>query len=226
MNRFKATLAIATVSLLALTACGGDATKVTEGAKDAVDQTAKTATEGVTKAGEGAMKAGDAAKDAVGGVATKAGEGATKAGEGAMKAGDAAKDAVGGVATKAGEGVAKAGDAAKDAVGGVATKAGGVMGLVALKDTIPGLKDSATAAIAAVKSGDFKGAQAEATKLQESWGKVSEMVKTHSGGSYEKINSTLKTVQTELKAPSPDKTKILADLTSLSSSVSGLVSIK
>jgi hypothetical protein len=197
MKRFKATLAIAAVSLFALTACGGDATKVTEGAKDAVDQTAKTATEGVTKAGEGAMKTGDAAKDAVGGVATKAGEG-----------------------------VAKAGDAAKDAVGGVATKAGGVMGLVALKDTIPGLKDSATAAIAAVKSGDFKGAQAEATKLQESWSKVSEMVKTHSGGSYDKISSTLKTVQTELKAPSPDKTKILADLTSLSSSVSGLASLK
>jgi hypothetical protein len=204
MNRFKATLAITAISLFALTACGGDATKVTEGAKDAVDKTAKTATEGATKAGEGAMKAGDAAKDAVGGVATKAGEGMTKAGEGAMKAGDAAKDAV----------------------GGVATKAGGVMGLVALKDSIPGLKDSATAAIAAVKTGDFKGAQAEATKLQESWGKVSEMVKTHSGGSYDKINSTLKTVQTELKAPSPDKTKILADLTSLSSSVTGLVSVK
>jgi hypothetical protein len=204
MNRFKATLAITAISLFALTACGGDATKVTEGAKDAVDKTAKTATEGATKAGEGAMKAGDAAKDAVGGVATKAGEGAMKAGEGAMKAGDAAKDAV----------------------GGVATKAGGVMGLVALKDSIPGLKDSATAAIAAVKTGDFKGAQAEATKLQESWGKVSEMVKTHSGGSYDKINSTLKTVQTELKAPSPDKTKILADLTSLSSSVTGLVSVK
>jgi hypothetical protein len=204
MNRFKATLAITAISLFALTACGGDATKVTEGAKDAVDKTAKTATEGATKAGEGAMKAGDAAKDAVGGVATKAGEGTMKAGEGAMKAGDAAKDAV----------------------GGVATKAGGVMGLVALKDSIPGLKDSATAAIAAVKTGDFKGAQAEATKLQESWGKVSEMVKTHSGGSYDKINSTLKTVQTELKAPSPDKTKILADLTSLSSSVTGLVSVK
>jgi hypothetical protein len=201
MNRFKATLAIAAISLFALTACGGDATKVTEGAKDAVDKTAKTATEGVTKAGEGAMKAGDAAKDAAGGVATKAGEGMTKAGEGAMKAGDAAKDAVGGVATKA-------------------------MGLVALKDSIPGLKDSATAAIAAVKSGDFKGAQAEATKLQESWSKVSETVKTSSGGSYDKISSTLKTVQTELKAPSPDKTKILADLTSLSSSVSGLASLK
>jgi hypothetical protein len=201
MNRFKATLAIAAVSLFALTACGGDATKVTEGAKDAVDKTAKTATEGVTKAGEGAMKAGEGAKDAVGGVATKAGEGVTKAGEGAMKAGDAAKDAVGGVATKA-------------------------MGLVALKDSIPGLKDSATAAIAAVKSGDFKGAQAEATKLQESWSKVSETVKTSSGGSYDKISSTLKTVQTELKAPSPDKTKILADLTSLSSSVTGLASLK
>jgi hypothetical protein len=194
MNRFKAPLAIAAISLFALTACGGDATKVTEGAKDAIDQTAKTATEGVTKAGEGAMKAGDAAKDAVGGAATKAGEGVTKAG-----------------------------DAAKDAVGGVATKA---MGLVALKDSIPGLKDSATAAIAAVKTGDFKGAQAEATKLQESWSKVSETVKASSGGSYEKITSTLKTVQTELKAPSPDKTKILADLTSLSSSVTGLASLK
>jgi hypothetical protein len=208
MNRFKAPLAIAAISLFALTACGGDATKVTEGAKDAIDQTAKTATEGVTKAGEGV---------------TKAGEGVTKAGEGAMKAGDAAKDAVGGAATKAGEGVTKAGDAAKDAVGGVATKA---MGLVALKDSIPGLKDSATAAIAAVKTGDFKGAQAEATKLQESWSKVSETVKASSGGSYEKITSTLKTVQTELKAPSPDKTKILADLTSLSSSVTGLASLK
>jgi hypothetical protein len=194
MNRFKAPLAIAAISLFALTACGGDATKVTEGAKDAIDQTAKTATEGVTKAGEGAMKAGDAAKDAVGGAATKAGEGVTKAG-----------------------------DAAKDAVGGVATKA---MGLVALKDSIPGLKDSATAAIAAVKTGDFKGAQAEATKLQESWSKVSETVKASSSGSYEKITSTLKTVQTELKAPSPDKTKILADLTSLSSSVTGLASLK
>jgi hypothetical protein len=197
MNRFKATLAIATVSLLALTACGGDATKVTEGAKDAVDQTAKTAAEGATKAGEGAMKAGDAAKDAVGGVATKAGEGAMKAG-----------------------------DAAKDAASKVATNATGAAGLLSLTQSIPGLKTSATAALDAVKKGDFKGAQAEATKLQESWGKVSDVVKTKSGGSFDKISSTLKTVQTELKEPSPDKTKIISDLTSLSSSVAGLASIK
>jgi hypothetical protein len=226
MNRFKATLAIATFSLLALTACGGDATKVTEGAKDAVDKTAKTATEGATKAGEGAMKAGDAAKDAVGGAATKAGEGAMKAGEGAMKAGDAAKDAVGGVATKAGEGAIKAGDTAKNAASKVATNVTGAAGLLSLTQAIPGLKTSATAALDAVKKGDFKAAQEEATKLQDSWTKVSEVVKTKSGGSFDKIGSTLKTVQTELKAPSPDKAKIVTDLTSLSSSVAGLASIK
>jgi hypothetical protein len=219
MNRFKATLAISAISLFALTACGGDATKVTEGAKDAVENTAKTATEGVTKAGEGAMKAGDTAKDAVGGVATKAGEGA-------MKAGDAAKDAVGGVATKAGEGAMKAGDTAKDAASKVATNVTGAAGLLSLTQAIPGLKTSATAALDAVKKGDFKAAQEEATKLQDSWTKVSDVVKTKSGGSFDKISSTLKTVQTELKEPSPDKTKIVTDLTSLSSSVAGLVSIK
>jgi hypothetical protein len=219
MNRFKATLAISAISLFALTACGGDATKVTEGAKDAVENTAKTATEGVTKAGEGAMKAGDTAKDAVGGVATKAGEGA-------MKAGDTAKDAVGGVATKAGEGAMKAGDTAKDAASKVATNVTGAAGLLSLTQAIPGLKTSTTAALDAVKKGDFNAAKEEATKLQDSWTKVSDVVKTKSGGSFDKISSTLKTVQTELKEPSPDKAKIVTDLTSLSSSVAGLVSIK
>jgi hypothetical protein len=219
MNRFKATLAIAAFSILALTACGGDATKVADDAKNAVDQTAKTATEGANKAGEGAMKAGDAAKDAVGGVANKAGEGA-------MKAGDTAKDAVGGVATKAGEGATKMGDTAKNAVGGVAGNVTGAAGLLSLTQTIPGLKTGVTAALDAVKKGDFKAAQEEATKLQESWTKVSEVVKTKSGGSFDKISSTLKTVQTELGESSPDKAKIISDLTSLSSSVTGLASIK
>ncbi len=168
MNRFKATLAIAAFSLFALTACGEEATKVTEGAKDAVGQTAKTATEGAQKAGEGAMKAGESAQ---------------KAGEGAM-------------------------------------------GLMSLKDSIPELKDSAAAALTAAKAGDFKTAQAEVTKLQGSWDKVGGMVKTHSAGSYDKISSTLKTVQTELKAPSPDKAKIMSDLQSLSTNVTGLVAVK
>jgi hypothetical protein len=204
MNRFKATLAIAAFSILALTACGGDATKVADDAKNAVDQTTKTATEGANKAGEGAMKAG----------------------EGAMKAGDAAKDAVGGVATKAGEGATKMGDTAKDAASKVAGNVTGATGLLSLTQTIPGLKTGVTAALDAVKKGDFKAAKEEATKLQESWTKVSDVVKTKSGGSFDKISSTLKTVQTELGESSPDKAKIISDLTSLSSSVTGLASIK
>jgi hypothetical protein len=167
MNRFKATLAIAAFSLFALTACGEEATKVTEGAQ---------------KAGEGAQKAGE--------NAMKAGEGAVKAGEKAMKAGE------------------------------------GAMGLMSLKDSIPGLKDSATAALTAAKAGDFKTAQTEVTKLQESWNKVGGIVKTHSAGNYDKISSTLKTVQTELKAPSPDKAKITSDLQALSTNVTGLVAVK
>lgn len=197
MNRFKATLAIAAFSIFALTACGGDATKVADDAKNAVDQTAKTATEGATKAGEGAMKAGDAAKDAAGGVATKAGEGATKMG-----------------------------DTAKDAATKVAGNMTGAAGLLSLTQTLPGLKTGVTAALDAVKKGDFKAAKEEATKLQESWTKVSDVVKTKSGGSFDKISSTLKTVQTELGESSPDKAKIVSDLTSLSSSVAGLASIK
>jgi hypothetical protein len=219
MNRFKATLAIAAFSIFALTACGGDATKVADDAKNAVDQTTKTATEGANKAGEGAMKAGDAAKDAVGGVANKAGEGA-------MKAGDTAKDAVGGVATKAGEGATKMGDTAKDAAAKVAGNVTGAAGLLSLTKTLPGLKTGVTAALDAVKKGDFNTAKEEATKLQESWTKVSDVVKTKSGGSFDKISSTLKTVQTELGESSPDKAKIISDLTSLSSSVTGLASIK
>jgi hypothetical protein len=169
MNRFKATLAIAAFSLFALTACGGEAAKVTEGAQ---------------KAGEGAMKATTEG-------AQKAGEGAMKAGEGAMKA---------------------------------TTES--AMGLMSLKDSIPGLKDSAAAALTAAKTGDFKTAQEEVTKLKGSWEKVGAIVKTHSAGNYDKINSTLKTVQTELKAPSPDKAKIVADLQSLSTNVTGLVAVK
>jgi hypothetical protein len=157
----------------------------------------------------------EGAKDAVGKTAA---EGAQKAGESAMKAGEGAQ--------KAGESAMKAGEAAKVAAGSAADKAKGAMSLVALKDSIPGLKDNAAAAMTAVKAGDFKAAQAEVTKLQESWGKVSEMVKTSSSGSYDKVSATLKTVQTELKAPTPDKTKVLADLTSLSSAVSGLVAVK
>lgn len=219
MNLFKATLAIAAFSILALTACGGDATKVADDAKNAVDQTAKTATEGANKVGEGVNKAGDATKDAVGGVATKAGEGVNKAG-------DVAKDAVGGVATKAGEGATKMGDTAKDAASKVAGNVTGAAGLLSLTQTIPGLKTGVTAALDAVKKGDFKAAKEEATKLQESWTKVSDVVKTKSGGSFDKISSTLKTVQTELGESSPDKAKIISDLTSLSSSVTGLASIK
>jgi phage-related protein len=198
MNRFKATIAIAALSLLSLTACGEEVKNAAEGAKDTVGQTAQSATEGAKKAGEGAMKAGDGAMKATTEGAQKAGEGAMKAGEGAMKATTSAKDAV----------------------------AGGVGGILSLKDSIPNLKDSAASALTAVKAGDFKTAQAEVTKLQESWGKVSEIVKKQPGGSFEKISTTLKTVQGELKAPSPDKTKIMADLQSLSSSVTGLASLK
>jgi hypothetical protein len=152
-------------------------------------------------------------------VKNTAADSAQKASEGAMKAGEGAQ--------KAGESAMKAADSAKVAAGNAADKAKGAMGnLVALKDSIPGLKDNAAAAITAVKAGDFKAAQTEITKLQESWGKVSEMVKTNSSGSYEKVSTTLKTVQTELKAPNPDKTKVMADLTSLSSAVSGLAAIK
>ncbi len=169
----------------------------------------------LTACGEEVKNATEGAKDTVGKTAA---ESAQKASEGAMKAGETAQ--------KAGETAMKAADTAKVAAGDAADKAKGAMSLVALKDTIPGLKNDAAAAMTAVKAGDFKTAQAEVTKLQESWGKVSEMVKTHSSGSFEKVTTTLKTVQTELKAPTPDKTKVLADLTSLSSAVSGLVAIK
>lgn len=162
----------------------------------------------LTACGEEAKNAAEGAKDAMGKTTQTATEGAQKAGDSAMKVGD---------------GAMKAATSAKDAV---ASNVASVAGVLSLKDSIPNLKDSAASALAAVKTGDFKTAQGEVTKLQESWAKVDDIVKKQSGESFKKISTTLKTVQTDLNAPNPDKAKIIAELQSLSSAVSGLAALK
>lgn len=162
--------------------------------------------------GEDAKTVTDAAKDATGKVTDVAKDTAGKTTDAAGKVTDAAKDTAG-----------KTTDAAKGTVDKAMSMAGNLAGI---KDGVMGMKDGVATTLTAVKAGDFAKAQAEATKLQASWGKISETVEKQSGGSYKTINDGLKTVQTSLKDANPDKAKITSQLQSVATAVTGLLGPK
>jgi hypothetical protein len=194
MKRFNAILALS-LSLFALTACGEETKTVTDAAKDATGAAADVAKDTTGKAV-------DVAKDATG------------------KTVDAAKDATGKTVDAAKDATGKATDTAKGAMGSVTDMAGKMMGI---KDGAMGMKDGVAAALVAVKAGDFKAAQTEATKLKESWGKISDTVEKQSGGSYKTINDGIASVETSLKDAKPDKAKVTSQLQSLTTAVAGLI---
>jgi hypothetical protein len=179
----------------------------------------------LTACGEEAKNVTDAAKDATGSVTDVAKDAAGKTTDAAGKVGDAAKDATGKTVDAAKDTAGKTTDAAK----GTVDKAMGMAGnLAGIKDGVLGMKGGVANTLTAVKAGDFAKAQTEATKLQTSWGKISETVEKQSGagGSYKTINDGLKTVQTSLKDAKPDKAKITSQLQSVATAVTGLIGPK
>ncbi len=167
----------------------------------------------LTACGEETKTVTDAAKDATGAAADVAKDAAGKTV-------DAAKDTTGKAVDTAKDATGKATDTAKGAVGSVTAMASKAMGI---KDGAIGMKDSVAAALTAAKSGDFKTAQTEATKLKESWGKISELVEKQSGDSYKTINDGLANVETSLKDANPDKAKVTSQLQSLTTAGAGLI---
>ena len=156
-----------------------------------------------------AQDAGDTAKDA-----------ATEVVDTAQDAGDAAKDA----ATDAAEKAQDAGEAAKDAVTETAEKAkDAVTDVLALKDGVTGMKGGVEATITAVQAGDLTKAKEEFGKLQDSWSKIEENVKTQSGDSYQKIEDGMATVKSALSETEPNKDKLVTDLKGLLTSLSSIV---
>jgi hypothetical protein len=207
MKRFNTIFALSILGLVSLTACGEEAKNVTDAAKDATGSVTNVAKDAAGKTTDAAGKVGDAAKDTAG------------------KTVDAAKDATGKTVDTAKDTAGKTTDAAKGAV----DKAMGMAGnLAGIKDGVLGMKGGVATTLTAVKAGDFAKAQTEATKLQTSWGKISETVEKQSGagGSYKTINDGLKTVQTSLKDAKPDKVKITSQLQSVATAVTGLLGPK
>ncbi|HEY9828242.1 MAG TPA: hypothetical protein V6D19_22620 [Stenomitos sp.] len=196
-SSLKAGLVLATLGLISLTACGEEAKNISEGAKNSITETTQKATEGAQKASEAAGKISDAGQKTVANTAQSATEGAQKMADGAEKAAQSAQ-------SKVTETVASA----------------------TFVTSLTGMKDGVSKAISSVKAGDFKTAQAEVSQLQETWGKIRETAEKHSGANYKTVNDQLAVVQTALKAPSPDKTKILSEFQSLSTAVAGLIASK
>ncbi len=138
--------------------------------------------------------------------------------ETANQAADQAKE-VAGEAQGAAEG-------AVDQAGGIVDQAkSAATGLMAMKDSLPGMKDSVTAAIDAVKGGDFATAKTEVTKLQEMWDTVGSTVKEQSPEVYDNMSKSLSAAHTSLAADSPNKDEVVANLESMSKSVTSLIGL-
>jgi uncharacterized phage infection (PIP) family protein YhgE len=153
-------------------------------------------------------KVADTAKDAMG------------------KTSDTAKDAIGKISDTAKDATGKTADTAKDAMSKIDNAKSAAEKSVGMASGLAGMKDGVNNTLTAVKAGDFAKAKTEATELQASWGKISETVEKQSAGSYKNINDGLKNVQASLKDAKPDKTKIVAQLQSLATSVTGLIAKK
>ncbi len=129
----------------------------------------------------------------------------------------------------AGEVAGEAQGAAEGAVegaGGLVDQAkSAATGLMAMKDSLPGMKDGVTAAIEAVKSGDFATAKTEVTKLQEMWDTISGTVKEQSPEAYDNMSKSLSAAHTSLAADSPNKDEVIANLESMSESVTSLIGL-
>jgi len=131
-------------------------------------------------------------------------------------AADKTKDAATQTTEQAKDAVTATADQAKDAVTDTAGKGAD---LVALKDGVTGMKDGVTATLDAAKSGDFETAKTEFTKVQDSWPSLKDNVKPESAQS---IQDGIETVKTSLGEGSPNKDKVVTELTNLLKSVSGI----
>jgi iron uptake system EfeUOB component EfeO/EfeM len=84
------------------------------------------------------------------------------------------------------------------------------------------MKDGISQTLTSVKSGDFAAAQTSFGTLQTSWGEIEGDIKKLSGDTHAQIQSGMDTVEADLKAQSPDGTKIAANLESLTGSIGSL----
>jgi hypothetical protein len=81
------------------------------------------------------------------------------------------------------------------------------------------MKDGVSETITAVKAGDFTKAQAEFGKIQETWKGLEAGLKGVSAEKTAAVSGTVETVATELKAATPDKAKLTADLEGMTKSL-------
>lgn len=155
-------------------------------------------------------------------------EAADKAGEvtsGVAETAEGVKDQVAETAEGAKDKVAETADAAKDKVAETTEGAKDkIASLTELPAGIAGMTESAKTALDAVKSGDFDAAKAEATKLQDSWAGISDLVKEKSGDGHTKIEEGITAFTSGLEGDAPDAEGLKSTLTDLMANLKGILS--
>ena len=161
----------------------------------------------------------------------------TACGEQVKDATDKAGDVTGAATDKAGEVTGAVTDKAGEVTGAVTDKAGEVTGavtdtvdgakdkvgeLTSLATGLPAFKDSATAALDAVKAGDFETAKAEAGKLQESWTGIADQVKEKAPDAHTSIEEGIASLKTGLEGDAPDADQLTSTVTDLVSNIKNI----
>lgn len=141
---------------------------------------------------------------------------ADQAQDAATEAADAAKDTATGAVDQAKDTATDAADKAKDTATDAADQAKGLTAnLTGLND----MKDGVTQTISSVQAGDFAKAKEDFSKVQESWGSLSETMKDNKN--YAAISEGVTNVQSSLSEANPDSGKVVEQLQGLLKNVGG-----
>jgi hypothetical protein len=98
-----------------------------------------------------------------------------------------------------------------------------VQGLLAHKDHLLTMKDDVTKTVEAVKAGDFATAQQQFSTIKTNWDGIQSTLGNNPDASVQAIQTSIEGISTDLGASSPDQTKILGGLESLSTSLAGVL---
>lgn len=135
-------------------------------------------------------------------------------------------DAAGDVTDKAGEVTGKVTETAEGAKDVIATKAGdakdalgGLTGLAAL----PAFKDNATAALDAVKAGDFATAKEKVAGLKDSWGAIADQVKEKAPEAHTAIETGVGDLSAGLESDTPNKEELTAKANNIISGITDAI---
>ncbi|WP_299414604.1 hypothetical protein [Acaryochloris sp. IP29b_bin.148] len=137
----------------------------------------------------------------------------------ADKAKDTAAETTDKVTDTAADATDKVKDTATDAKDAVTETVNKGTDLVALKDSVSGMKDGVTSTLDAAKSGDFETAKTEFAKVQDAWPALKENIKPDSAQS---IQDGIETVKTSLGEGEPNQDKVVSGLQDLLKSVTSI----